>query len=293
MSEPTWDTVQLGGMKVDFLDQGEGPLVICLHGFPDQPSTWTPLMGKLAKHGFRVVAPSLRGYTQAAKAPDGNYREWATASDALALITALGYERATIIGHDWGAAAAYVAAALAPERVKQLVTLAVPYGPAFGRAMKFDGDQQRRSWYWFFLQLPFAEAGIAHDDFAFIERLWREWSPGFELAAPQMRALKERFAAPGVLPEILAYYRQTLGTGPKPSPEIAAKLAQPISVPTLYLHGRNDGCIGADLGEGMAPLFSGSFQRRIIEGVGHFLHAEKPELIGDEILAFLLAHSRD
>ena len=194
-------------------------------------------------------------------------------------------------GHDWGAAAAYVAAALAPERIKRLVTLAVPYGPAFGRAMMFDGDQQRRSWYWFFLQLPFAEAAIANEDFEFVSRLWREWSPGFELPAPQMRALKERLAVPGVLTEILAYYRQALGAPATPPAEVAAKLAQPISVPTLYLHGRNDGCIGADLGEGMARFFSGHFRRRVMEGVGHFLHTEEPHLVGDEILTFLRIHA--
>ncbi|WP_157995482.1 alpha/beta fold hydrolase [Peristeroidobacter soli] len=291
MPEPMRDAVQLHGMEIEILTQGEGPLVVCLHGFPDQPRTWTPLMSKLAANGFRAVAPALRGYTPAAKAPDGNYREWATASDALELISALGYEHAAIIGHDWGAAAAYTAAALAPERIKHLVTLAVPYGPAFGRAMLFDGDQQRRSWYWFFLQLPFAEAAVAHEDFAFIARLWREWSPGFELPAAQMQELKQRLAVPGVLPEILAYYRQALGAGPAPPGEIAARLKQPITVPTLYLHGRNDGCIGADLGAAMAPFFTGSLQRRVIDGVGHFLHAEQPDLIGAEILAFLRAQA--
>jgi pimeloyl-ACP methyl ester carboxylesterase len=291
--EPTYRIAQINGMEVEFLDLGAGPLVVCLHGFPDQPYTWAPLLRTLATQGFRGIAPCLRGYTPASKAADGNYREWALASDVLELISTLGYERATIIGHDWGAAAAYVTAAIAPERVGSIVTLAVPHGPTLGRAMIFDSDQQRRSWYWYFLQLPWAEAAVAHNDFAFIDRLWRDWSPGFEIPAPHMRMLRERMAAPGVLPEILAYYRQAFDVNRRPSPELTARLARPITVPTLYLHGRSDGCIGADLGEGTAQLFSGPYHRRIVEGVGHFLHVESPERIGSEILTFLQALARE
>jgi pimeloyl-ACP methyl ester carboxylesterase len=217
----------------------------------------------------------------------GNYREWATASDALALIAALGYERATIVGHDWGAAAAYVAATLAPERVENLIALAVPFGPAFARAMMFDDMQRERSWYWFFFQLPFAEAAIAHNDFALVERLWRTWSPSFVSDATDIRALKQRLATPGVLPEILSYYRQTLSAAPSPPPEIAAKLGAKIEVPTVYLHGREDGCIGVELGADTSAYFAGRYEHRVIDGVGHFLHAERPDLIAGAILAFL------
>jgi pimeloyl-ACP methyl ester carboxylesterase len=278
--------IAANGMTFDSIEAGEGPLVLCLHGFPDNAATWSPLLIRLAQEGFRAVATPMRGYTPNTKAPDGCYQPWATGGDAIALIEALGYQSAHVVGHDWGSSAAYAAAALRPDLVEKLVTLAVPYGPALRNAILADGDQQRRSWYWFFFQLPFAEMAIAHDDYAFVARLWAEWSPGYVLPREDWAALKALFAEPGVLPEVLGYYRQMF-TGQPEWAERAAKAGGPITVPTLYLHGADDGCIGADLGEGMEAHFPAGLRRIVVEGAGHFLHREEPQRVGDEIVAFL------
>lgn len=271
------------GLRFDCLEIGSGPLVLLLHGFPDHPRSWAGIMARFAAAGYRAVAPVMRGYAPDTRAPDGCYRDWATGSDAIALIEALGSESAVLIGHDWGASAAYAAARIAPHRLEALITLAVPFGRPLRHALIVDGDQQRRSWYWYFFQLPFAADAVAHDDFAFLARLWAEWSPGYRLPAEYWAVLKASFAVPGVLDETLAYYRQLFAPGPVPTPPaITARLAQPIAVPTLYLHGRQDGCIGVDLGDAVdRALFVGGYQRKIVEEAGHFLHLERP----DEVFA--------
>ena len=281
--------VDANGLTFEILEAGEGPLAICLHGFPDQARSWTGLLERLAGEGFHAVAPAMRGYAPTGAAPDGCYQPWATGSDALALIEALGSEKAMVIGHDWGAAAAYAAATLGPENVERLVTRSLPYGPQLLGAFLADGDQQRRSWYMFYFQLPFAEAAVALNDFALIDRLWAEWSPGYDLPPAERAALKAMFAAPGVVEQALAYYRQTF-TPSAMKPEwgpMAAKASGPISVPTLYLHGLDDGCIGVYLSEGMESQFTGGFDTLLVEEAGHFLHLEQPEVVGDAIVRFL------
>ena len=281
--------VKANGIEFEIIEAGEGPLVICLHGFPDHARSWTGLVRRLAKEGYHAVAPAMRGYGLSGKAPDGCYQSWATGSDAVALIAALGYDKGAVIGHDWGATAAYAAATLAPERVEKLVTMSVSYGPQLLNSFITDGDQQRRSWYMFYFQLPFAEAAVAMNDFAFIDRLWAEWSPGYALPERERTALKEMFAMPGVVEQTLAYYRQVFSPSAiKPEwASMAAKASGPIAAPALYLHGLNDGCIGAYLSDGMETQFTGGFERVLVKNAGHFLHLEQPDVVGDAIVRFL------
>lgn len=281
--------LRANGLEFGLLEAGEGPLAICLHGFPDQARSYASLVERLAAEGFHAVAPYMRGYHPTEKAPDGCYQGWATGTDAAELITALGYERAMVIGHDWGAVAAYATANLFPERVEKLVTLAVPYGPGVMQAFVADGDQQRRSWYMFFFQTAFAEMAVSLNDFAFIDRLWAEWSPGYVLPDAERRALKAMFAHPGGVTEALAYYRQVFGVTPLPQAwaDMQAKLGGPIAAPTLYLHGANDGCMAASLSDGMEAMFTGGFQRMIVPNSGHFLQLEQPRVVEDAIVGFL------
>ncbi|MFE1880292.1 alpha/beta fold hydrolase [Streptomyces diastatochromogenes] len=149
-------TVRAGGLEVPILEAGSGPLVLCLHGFPDHAASWAGLLDRLAQDGYWAVAPAQRGYWPGGAAPDGSYRASATGQDVLALIEALGRERADLVGHDLGARAAYAAANLDPARVRRLVGMSVPYGPGLRTAWLADGDQQRRSWYMFFFQTALA-----------------------------------------------------------------------------------------------------------------------------------------
>jgi pimeloyl-ACP methyl ester carboxylesterase len=283
-------TVEANGVSFHFIERGTGPLALCLHGFPDHAPSWRKLMAALAKAGFRAVAPYMRGYAPSGMPADGAFQSAALGADAAALLDALAGEDAVVIGHDWGAVAAYGAALLRPERIRRLVTLAVPYGRGLGAAFVTNPAQQRRSWYMFFFQMPFAEAALAHDDFAMVERLWRDWSPGFVPDATAMAALKATFRQPGVAAAALAYYRHTF----QPQLRIAAHEAlqarlgtEPIRVPALYLHGEDDCCLGVELATGNEALFPAGLARHIVPGTGHFLHVERPDLVNPLVLDFV------
>jgi pimeloyl-ACP methyl ester carboxylesterase len=232
----------------------------------------------------------MRGYAPTGPAPDGHYQSAALAEDAIALIEALGYDDAIVLGHDWGALAAYGAALAAPHRIRKLVTAAVPYGAQITTAFMTSYDQQRRSWYMFFFQTPFADVALAHDDFAFIERLWRDWSPGWRYPAEEMAALKETFRQPGVAQAALGYYRAMLNPALQ-APELATlqgrMMLEPIEVPTMMLHGADDGCMGAELVQGMDAFFPRGLRVEIVPGTGHFLHQEDPARVNALILDFL------
>ena len=295
MSEFRGGTVQANGVRFATLEMGDGPLVLCLHGFPDTAHSFRHQLPALAGAGFRAVAPFMRGYAPTEIPSDGRYQSAVLALDAVALIDALGYREADIFGHDWGAIAAYGAAILAPHKVRRLVTAAVPHGPSVLNAFLTSYDQQRRSWYMFFFQHPFSDAAVAHDDFRFLERLWQDWSPGWKYPAAAMEALKQTFRAPGVLHAALGYYRATL----KPANQdpalndVQSQIAlSPVDVPTLVFHGASDGCMGSELLDGMEALFPRGLRKVIIPDAGHFVHHEQPEEVNHVLLEFLGDASR-
>lgn len=282
--------VRASNLNFHVLEMGTGPLVLCLHGFPDTAHSFRHQMPMLAAAGYHVVAPFMRGYAPSEPAPDGRYDSPVLSADALALIEALGAKDAIIFGHDWGAVAAYGAAAAAPDRVSKLVTAAVPYGSGFFQALVTNYAQQRRSWYMFFFQTAIAEAAVRHNDFAFLEEMWADWSPGWRWAPDDMEALKRCFRAKGTLEAALGYYRATLGPFlkmPANPGQLAAAMSQPINVLSMIIQGRDDGCIGVELLEGMAALFPRGLRTEVVPGAGHFVHQERPELCNKLILDFL------
>jgi pimeloyl-ACP methyl ester carboxylesterase len=142
----------------------------------------------------------------------------------------------------------------------------------------------------YFFQLPFAEAAVAHDDFRFLERLWRDWSPGWQWPAEDMEAVKATFRQPGVVAAALGYYR-ALFNPTAHDPRYAALqnrvMIDPIVVPGLYLHGAPDDCIGVELVEGMKPFFPKGLRVEVIQHAGHFLHQEAPEVVNRLLVEFL------
>ncbi len=284
-------TVQANGLTFHCLELGEGPLTLCLHGFPDHAPSFRYQLPVLAKAGYRAVAPYLRGYAPTDVPPNGPYQAAALVQDTLALIDQLGGGSCVLIGHDWGAAAAHAAAVIASEKITKLVTIAVPHGPGLLESFITSQAQQRRSWYMFFFQMPFADDAVALNDFAFIERIWQDWSPGWEYPPEEMAALKETFKKPGVLQAALNYYRHTLNPAHH-VPELAdiqehVLTGDPIQVPTLYFHGAKDGCIGVELSDGIEQYFPKGLRKEIIADAGHFTHQEKPDEINRMLLEFL------
>jgi pimeloyl-ACP methyl ester carboxylesterase len=280
--------IEVRGLEFAYLAVGQGPLALCLHGFPDSARTWEPLLSALAEGGFRAVAPWMRGYAPTDVPADGCYQAGALVADATALHEAFGGDgQAVIIGHDWGAFAAYGAGALAPERWRRVVTLAIPPLALAGRAL-FDHEQLRRFWYQFFFLHPLAEQVVARDDLAFVDRLWADWSPGFDAGQAPERA-KDALRPAGHLTAALGYYRALHDPGAH-DPELVEfqqALLEPTAQPTLYLHGQNDGCVSAELGAGAEAFLGPGSSRVVIPDTGHFLHLEAPAVVFPAILDFL------
>ncbi len=289
----TQGTVEANGLTFAYLAAGaeDAPLALCLHGFPDSAWTWRHLLPSLAADGYRAVAPWLRGYAPTTVPDDGHYQSAVLGLDACALHAALGGgEDAVLIGHDWGALAAYSAVHEPSTPWRRLVTMAVPPPATVANAF-FSYDQLQKSWYMFFFQHPLADMAVPMDDLVFIDRLWADWSPGYDASA-DLPDVKDALRDPANLAAAIGYYRATLGgVGLSDSPEVvalqtASNGAPPL--PTLYLHGRTDGCMGADLaGEAISVLTHAGSRVEIVDGAGHFLHVERPEAVNRLVLDFL------
>ena len=282
--------VHARGVEFAYFELGSGPLALCLHGFPDTAHSWLPFMERLAARGYRAVAPFMRGYAPTAIPVDGCYQTAALAADAVALHEALGGDGdAVIVGHDWGAPSAYGAAIAAPERWNRVVGMAVPPGPALGAAFLGNLDQLKRSWYMFFFQHPLADMVTGANDLAFVDMLWRDWSPGF-VADNALQRVKESLGAPENLAAALGYYRATLGAG-KRDPELddlQTRIgAEYPGQPLLYLHGANDGCIGAEVARSAAAISPDNVEVRIVDGAGHFLQLEQVDTVATHVVDWL------
>lgn len=283
--------LEVNQTEIHCLDSGgDGPLALCLHGFPDTAHTWRHLMPELAAAGYRAVAPFMRGYAPSAVPADGRYQTAVLGLDANAIHEALGAdESAVIIGHDWGAPATYGAANAAPERWAKVVGMAVPPGPAMGISFLTNLQQLKRSWYMFFFQHGLAEPVVSHEQMAFIEMIWRDWSPGYD-PTTDVDHVRAAIGEPAHLAAALGYYRATLGDGYKDPAlnEIQAATSAYPSQPTLYIHGRNDGCIGAEVAElaqSMAPDETISWE--MIDDAGHFTQLEQPAVVNALIVEHL------
>ena len=290
--EPTQGTVRANDLDFAYLELGTGPLALCLHGFPDSPHGWRHQLPALAEAGYRAVAPWMRGYAPTSIPVDGCYQQGALAADANALHDALGGDAdAVLIGHDWGATAVYPAVNAEPDRWRAMVAAAVPH-PAAMAGLILDYDQLKRSFYMFVFQHPLAEAIVQQDDLAFIDRLWADWSPGLEpdRAADAAGHVKDALRDPANLAAALGYYRATIGgVGLDPRyDEIQQAGGMPVTIPALYLHGRDDGCVGVGFAEAAAGFLTHERSRtQIIDGAGHFLQLERPDVVNRAIVEFL------
>jgi pimeloyl-ACP methyl ester carboxylesterase len=283
-------TIEANGLEFACLTEGpeRGPLALCLHGFPDTAHTWRHLVPELAAAGFRAVAPFLRGYAPTQVPADGHYQIGALVRDANALHDALGGDaRAVLVGHDWGALATYGAVAHQPDRWCRAVTAAVAPTGSIGMSL-LSYAQLQRSWYMFFFLSPLAEVALPLDDYSFIDGLWRDWSPGYD-GAWDVARVKESIGDPVHMVAAIGSYRALYDASlqvPELADEQAAALL-PTPKPTLYLHGRDDGCmLLASIGSPLDFMAEGS-EMEIVDGTGHFLHLERPDVVNRRIVDFL------
>ena len=270
------------------------PVVLCLHGFPDHNRTWRLQIPALDEAGYRVVAPLLRGYEPLSQPIDDDYHLLRSVEDVLGFIEYLGCLRVHLIGHDWGAVIGSLVAAAAPERLASLTMMAVPHLRPVPGMLRVLPRQLRNSWYVLFFQLRLlSDAALRRGDFALIDRLWRDWSPGYAAPADEMRLLKRTFRQPGVAAAALRYYRQVFDPLSRANAEAWRLLGARIQVPTLALTGADDGCMDTRLFDSMRPQdFPRGLEVRRIRGSGHFLHLERPAEINEILIGWLKRHDR-
>lgn len=269
---PTTTVVKANGISFTCIEEGEGPLVLLLHGFPDTAHSWDAARPALAAAGYRAVSPFTRGYAPTSPALDGDYRMEALADDVVALIDALGAESATVVGHDWGSPAAHGAALKAPARVRMLVTVAIPH-PASVRltpalvwkARHFVAFRRRRA----------ADRARANG-FAYLDQLVRRWSPAWNPGPEETAAVKRAFAEPGSLEAALGYYRAAGNSVPR-------FLRARVAVPTVAFAGASDPAAGPPAFERARRWYGAGYEVVTLPG-GHFLHREHPAAFNAELI---------
>ena len=281
--------VTANGLRFACLEAGEAnaPLVLLLHGFPDNAWTWEHQFAPLAAAGYRVIAPFLRGYPPSDIPASGYYDAATLAEDVRGLIEALSPGRpAFLIGQDWGAALSYGLLALYPDLVARAVLMAVPH-PAAMAASLADPEHLKRAFHWWYFQAEgLADAQVPAAEYALIDYLWAEWSPGHDHAAHVGR-IKAMLRQPGAFTAAISYYRAALSPAHRdPALEpLRASLGNPIAVPTLALCGSDDPR-AAPMSR-QAAHFTGEYRYVEVPGAGHFLHREQPAAVNALILDWL------
>ncbi|KJK32998.1 hypothetical protein UK23_47890 [Lentzea aerocolonigenes] len=266
--------------RLDFpaLAAGEGPVVVCWHGFPDHPLSFGPLASRLVAAGRRVVVPFLRGHHPSTY-DELRFADGLTlAADAAAVNEALSSEPLDVIGHDIGAGVAGRLAAGWPERVRRVITMSVP-PPAALRTIFDDPAQQQRFFYLFMFQVPGVAERLLNS--TLISYMWRTWSPGLEV--PQY--VHDMYADPALRANALKLYRANFDRSLH-DPELAelGKISErPAQIPMLVLAGAQDGCITPDKYDAATGLAPGS-RVEIVADAGHFLQLDRP----DEVAALAL-----
>ena len=288
VTDPEHLTFEHGMLTFSAQAMGDGPIVLCLHGFPDNAGSFRHQLPALAEVGYRAISLTLRGYEPGSIPGDGDYTMETIATDILAVIDSLHAGPVHLIGHDWGAAVAYVAAAAAPERFRSLTVMAVPHAGRFAREGLRIPKQLRLSWYMGFFNIPWlSDWVVSRHDYRFIRWLWREWSPSWQPEPGVLEGVISTLSQPGVRSAALGYYRAALSIKALLVSAEAAHYAVPV--PTLALSGERDGCIASDVFERLMveqDFPQGLIFRRIPEA-GHFLHQEQPERVNRKIVEWL------
>jgi pimeloyl-ACP methyl ester carboxylesterase len=264
-------TIEANGLRFAFLEAGDGPLVLLLHGFPDNAWTWERQIPALAYAGYRVVAPFLRGYPPT-EIPQETFDTEDVAWDVIGLIKSFGEEPAHVVGHDWGALAAFNAAALDPTSVESAVAIGVGHPRTAIDIFKSPSQIHYSFHIWFFQLEGFAEFALRENNYALVDYLWSHWSSQ-PVDEEHLERVKRTLAPPGAIEAALGYYRGLVRI-PTQKPEFLATVTKPLKVPTLVVFGSDDPA--QKISEGEEENYEGPYRRVLVEGAGHFVHREQP-----------------
>lgn len=290
MADTTTETWQHGelttnGIRMHYVMQGTGPLVVLLHGFPEFWYSWRHQIPAIAGQGYRVVAPDLRGYNDTEK-PKRGYDIPTLLRDISGLIHGLGEERAIVVGHDWGGVLAWQFAIDYPQMTEKLIILNAPHPGAMQRELRHF-SQLRKSWYIFAFQLPWLpEYVLTKNNADEIGRMLRGAALQKE-AFPREETAKYQTAMskPGAAHAALAYYRKVFRNMFSLSGASRSHRYE-VETPTLLIWGEQDIALGIGLTEGLDPWVQHLRIKRIPDS-GHWVQQEQPEKVNEYILAFI------
>ncbi|MBI1759581.1 MAG: alpha/beta hydrolase [Actinobacteria bacterium] len=282
--------ISANGVRLHVAEAGSGPLVLLLHGFPEFWWSWRHQLVDLADAGYRAVAPDLRGYGASDKPPRG-YDAFTLAGDVAGLIRALGERDAVVVGHGWGGALGWTAATLHPRVVRRLAVLSTPH-PMRLRSAALAGPrgQLRAFRHALAFQLPrYAESRLTRDGGWYVRRLLHDWSGPRWRRTDDHAAAAARYADALRIPTAahcaLEYYRWAIRSLPRPDGLRYARLMQqPVTAPTLQLHGGLDPCLLPQSAQGSGRYVAAAYQWRLLPGLGHFPHEEDPALVSGELI---------
>jgi epoxide hydrolase 4 len=279
---------EIGDVRLHYVEAGEGPLVLLLHGFPQFWYQWRHQIPALVEAGFRVVAPDMRGYNLSDKLPGVRaYRVELLARDVERLILACGERTATVVGHDWGAIVAWIAAMRHPERVQRLAILNVPHPARFLEGL-LSPMQLLRSSYIFFFQIPrLPEKVIRACDFALLRSvLGRDQVQSEAFAAEDIERYVEAMAQPGALTATLNYYRALLR-----KPGETRALLQRVEAPVLVIWGERDRFLSRRLAEPPHLWVPNLVRVKRLPDASHWVAEDRPLEVNTLLLDFLRSPS--
>ena len=285
-------TVTTPDLEIAYDDSGpsDGPVVLLLHGWPDDATTWAEVAPILNAAGLRTIAPMLRGFggsRLSAGAPrTGN--SGILAMDAIALLDALQVEHFSVAGHDWGSNMAEALAVGWPQRVERIAMLSSP--PRLGGMPTPSFEQAQRQWYHWFQATGRGAEAVAADPHGFAHIMWRNWAPAGWFDDETFDRVAASFDNPDWVDVTLHSYRARWDEA-EPDPrsqwlEDKVKATKQLSLPAIYFQGEADGVNPPEVSEKVGAKFSGPFERILLPGVGHFPTREAPA----EVAARLVAH---
>ena len=282
-------TVRTPSLEIGYLESGpaDGPPVVLLHGFPDDVHAYDAVSPVLAAQGWRVLVPWLRGYgatrfLDAATPRSGE--QAALGTDLRDFLDALGIRTAMLAGYDWGGRAACVVAALWPERVRGLVTIGgynIQHLASAGRPAAAQAEWAY--WYQWYFHTERGRAGLVANRRAIGRLLWQLWSPNWRFGEAVFDRVAAAWDNADYVEVVIHSYRHRHNAAPGDPALVAieaALAAQPaITVPTINLEGAADGVGAPEFPDPDVPWFTGGYERRVLDRIGHFLPHEAPDAV--------------
>ncbi len=274
--------IQTNGIRLHYVSQGEGPLMLMLHGFPEFWYSWRYQIPEFAQD-YKVVALDLRGYNDSEKPQErAAYGMAELIKDIEGVIKGLGYERCILVGHDWGAGIAWSFAYAYPEMLEKLIVMNLPHPAKFAEALRSNLQQMLRSWYILFFQLPLLpELMFQFNDYRAIASAFIDTAiDKTAFTSQDLEAYKDAAAKRGALTATINYYRNIF-QGFFNQTEWGV-----LQVPTLMIWGENDKFLGKELTY-ETQVYVKDFHLRYIPNCSHWVQHERPELVNQYMRDFL------